>query len=453
MFEPLTPLALLAHCALFLLIVGAELYRNRARRFDYLTLFSAAYLLNYAVVPIVYDVAGYTALATEGGRGIKQPPSFELDQAAVDILLGYGVFLAGFIFGRNVLRPKKSRIVVSDRGSSIGLALGAAGATCFFLYAFAYGGVLGLIKVAPLLRENKKIAATALVSASRFMGLAAFGLWSAASGLFERLGSVRLAQLAVFGAVALLAAMSTAGRTNAIAYFLPVILLWATRGRTRIPIAATVIMIVALVLWVDWAKMIAADLAGIKVDWTMQGGVLGHFLEDFYPTYASVPAALKHYYSTGQIFGLDDFGTALLHLAPQHLLGMKISVNSSKTLNTMLVGAVAGGRPPGLIGWSIYSLGPGYFLLWPLVYGTLAGVLECRYAPGETRAPYAFCIYMAIGSWISYAIVFDTDPTVYLNDSVWLITGILLTEIFVRFGGRARGRVRGIAASAQRPAM
>lgn len=446
MFEPLTPFALLVHTVLLVLTIAMELYRNRGKRFDYLTLFSAAYLLNYAVVPIVYDIAGYSALAV---HGLKQPPSSELNEAAVDILLGYGVFCSGYLMGERVLAPGKSPIVDS-RGPTAGLALGIVGVVSFFLYAFAYGGVLGLIKIAPLLRAGKMIAQTALVSASKTMGLTAFGLWSAASGVFERPGILRLSQLLVFGAVALLAAMATAGRTPALVYFIPAILLWASRGQAKIPVVASVVMIVAVVLWVDWAKVIAAHLAGFRVPWTPSGGLGGKFLEDFYPTYASVPAALEQYYSTGKIFGLSDFGTALLHLIPQHLLGKTITVESSKTLNTLLVGAPSGGRPPGLIGWSIYSLGAGWFLLWPFVYGTLIGMLQSRYAPRTGTAPYAFCIYVAIGTWSSYTIIFDTDPTTYLNDSVWLIGGIAVTEILVRLREGSHHRI--CAGASEEPA-
>jgi hypothetical protein len=428
--------ALVLVVSLFGLVLACELLRNHGTRFDLMTIVSIVFLLGYGVAPIGYAIYGVPALLS---FHLNAPPPYFLTTAALFSVLAYCVLFGGYLIGNRPRTQSPPQIFGTPSARSIAITLGIIGIICFCVYAAIYGGIIGLFKMAPRIRAGLYVAHSRWVSADRFMGFAAFGLWAVCSkGALGNRPIVRGTLFVTFAGISLAAALATAGRATAVIYLLPVLLVWITRGQLKIPLVTGALLLIAFVLWVDWGKLIAQFLAGNHVIWEQKYGASGRFLQEYYPMYISVPESLNHYYQTGFIQGLSDLASAVRKLMPQHLSGTTVSVSSSKDLNTLLVGAVGrGGRPPGLIAWSIYAAGPGLFLLPTLMYGILLGLLDRRYRPDNVRRDaFAFCVYLGIGAYATVGIVMVGDPTVYLPDLVWLVVGVVLTEFVVRFRNR-----------------
>lgn len=397
-----------------LVVLAVELLREK-KGWDLLTVINVLYIWLYSIVPMV--------LIT-----VPEDIGFFVDFSQEDFLVPFLMVMAtyvcivfGFLTAKNSPRGIVIEGIEHRKLSWLFWFLLIVGIASLLGFGAVYGGIDNLIKNADRIRSGFLKASSPLVflrSPSAFIFSA---VWIGVAMLIkpERFHNKvwRYSAGIVLVALGILEALSTAGRSQLLFLFLPMIVGYFKWTGKRPNIGALLLIGVLGITIVVFGSQIFAAMHGeksAKSKLDEDAGVFTAFTKEFVHPIGSLPVlldAMPHKVEPNFFF---DVLVGVLQVAPEKLLGFALPGTVAAYNTELLLGIFTPTVPPGLVGFFYYSALWAGIPIGGFLFGYLHGWLD-RFIGSAVHLHPIFGIYYASITITIVGFMMGGDTRVYVN--------------------------------------
>jgi oligosaccharide repeat unit polymerase len=412
------------YISLILIILGIELFRKKDNGWDLFSIFSFSVLWIYVIVPFLL------ILFPDKQHFRMYVDAYDFQLMFFQILTFYLVTLGTYYFSKN--KSKNFYFHLSqEKLITIAVIFLIIGVTSFLIYANLYGGISGLISNSLNIRLGINKTQDGLVLFQKTALLLNFTLWIGFSIFIinKRIKYKFFPIILILIILCTIQALSTAGRSQVLFVFLPLIFgyyKWKKRSIAKWKLTSLISICFLFIIYGEYIFTVINS--GYNYDIQVNSGnAFWDFIREFvHPSISLININSIPYYNL-EIGFFKDFIGSIMELFPQRILNLP-PIKSISYYNTfLLVGKNSGHIPPGIIGYFYLNM---YF--WGIIFGGLAigfllKVTDQIFKKLNMVHP-VFCIfYVGIG-YSLFGLIMGGDPSVYINLYFW---GVWIGVIFV----------------------
>jgi hypothetical protein len=405
-----------------------ECFRKKDTAFDYLTIINVLFIWMYSIIPILMITYPH-----ENEWFVEFTPDDYLVPFFI-VLISYLFIVLGYTIAKGNALEIEVKQMTNTQLKQVMMPLFIVGFLSMMAYGSIYGGIVNVLQNADRIRSGFGRSSSPLVF---FRQPAAFLFpvcWMAFGMMLKpdkyKSKWVRGLYFAFFLLMAIVQALTTAGRSQLIFLIMPLIIGYYKWKGTR-PKLWIVALIGGLgVTFVLFGNNIFSGMRGEKSAKSVASGEganpLWSLTREFLHPIGSLIELVKQMPGSMDPGWFSDAITAVLQLVPERLLGISVPEGVSSFNTMMLTGVFKATIPPGLVGFFFYSCMWAGIPLGALAFGYFHGRLD-SFMHSASKVHPMFSVFYAGLVITVVGFMMGGDPRVYINLYLW---GLWLPLLF-----------------------
>lgn len=435
-----------------LLIVLTEFIRQKRFFIDFLTFFNFSFIIYYTLPSFLLSLNFEKAAHNETKLAISDFQDFE---TAIAMVVGYTILVIGYYYklssSRKINVELKRRIPIKY---DFIFLFGLIALTVFsiIIYSAQYGGVLNAINLSSFVRSGY-VEPTSLSFFKRFFSAAKFvSFLIFAYILFEdSLSNKRKKYFPFFVSIilTLFGFLFLASRGVYIEYILIFILIFIIRKRKisiskflPVFVIGIFILLYGDLLFANIGQLITQPSLFTETFFNSINSQGKNLVDSFYSLMANFQFSAVSLNVSLDVIRLPEYSFrffldiiyGFLSLFPEVLIGIKIPETIAFYNTYYIKGEFISNIPPGIIGFSIYSLGWPGLIIFMFIWGWFGGLLEKIFSYNIKNHYWVAPLYFLFA--LDWSTASSGEPRLYFQSK------FILLVIFVYFYFIASHRIR-----------